>query len=446
MSDALINTESGTAKPLVLARPEPRCPINVRLGTASDAAFIDSLQKMHSHMVGWFPRKQMESYIEAGDVLIAEAPGCDDKTEDDKAEDDRVTRCGGDKVTSQSGCGPANASSPAPSHPFSPSPSQSSTPSPPHPVTPSPPHPPAPLGYCIARDRYMGRDDVGIVYQLNVMPLKQRHLVGAMLVKATLERAAYGCRLFSCWCAQDIQANWFWESVGFVPLAFRTGSRGKQRIHIFWQRRVRESDEGVGGTPYWFPFQTHAGAVREDRLVIPIPADTHWRDVKPVILPDQEVKAEQADTPKTLPGGAPVRTRPESAPKVSTARKVAIVRSKSKHLQGLPPGKAAVVTAGGIRYVERGDYEPSPEAEEAKPKKKKRASKPRAKHDPKHIAQARELRDRYLEEVERGLLLPGSDCNARYDVSRQLAPASGEAASAEVVQDETRLLGDGVSG
>jgi hypothetical protein len=65
---------------------------------------------------------------------------------------------------------------------------------------------------------------VGIIYQLNVLPMKQRHLVGAALVKAMFDRAAYGCKLFCCWCAQDIQANYFWESIGFVPIAFRTGS------------------------------------------------------------------------------------------------------------------------------------------------------------------------------------------------------------------------------
>jgi hypothetical protein len=73
-----------------------------------------------------------------------------------------------------------------------------------------------------------------MLYQLNVLPLRQRHLIGATLVKATFERAAYGCKLFSCWCAQDIQANYFWEAMGFVPLAYRAGSEKKSRMHIFW--------------------------------------------------------------------------------------------------------------------------------------------------------------------------------------------------------------------
>lgn len=338
--------------------PVPRCPVTVRTATLDDAGFIDQLQKMHSHMVGWFPRKQMEAYIEGEHVLLAE---------NDTSE---------------------------------------------------------PVGYCIFKDQYMKRDDVGIVYQLNVLPLRQRNLIGATLVKTAFERAAYGCKLFCCWCAQDIQANWFWESIGFVPLAFRTGSRGKQRIHIFWQRRIREGDDGPGGTPWWFPYQTQAGAVREDRIVLPIPPETHWRDVMPLVLPDQEQSsASDNDQPKTLPGGAPVKTRPDQ-PKLTGAQRAAIRRAQSAHLKGVPVGKKAIVTGSGIKYVDRTDYvpeldDPDELREEATKKaKRKRASKPKAKHDPKMLKQARELRDRYLEEVNERGLLPAAWPEGKYDVTR----------------------------
>src|SRR3954451_14912227 len=103
------------------------------------------------------------------------------------------------------------------------------------------------VGYCIGNDQYFKRDDVGIIYQLNVLPGKQRGFIGATLLKAMFDRAAYGCKLFCCWCAQDIEANRFWESMGFVPLAFRAGSAKNTRTHIFWQRRIRAGDET---TPY----------------------------------------------------------------------------------------------------------------------------------------------------------------------------------------------------
>jgi len=330
--------------------PSPRGePITVRAGTLADVPFIDGLQKIHTHMVGWMPTKQIEGKIALGHVIIAEVPHQGGKT---------------------------------------------------------------PIGYCISQDQYSGRDDVGIVYQLNVMPMKQRHLIGASLLKAVFERAAYGCKLYCCWCAQDIQANYFWESCGFIPLAFRTGSRGKQRTHIFWQRRIRQDDVT---TPYWFRSNTKAGAIREDRLVIPIPPGTHWRDFKPLLLPKSEPVPV---VPKSLPP-----TRPP-APAIPVARKMAIVRSQSKHLGGLPPGKAAVMTSGGIRYIDRGDYVPEVVPETPKAKRPPRA--PAAKHDPKDIAAARELRDRYLEEFNSGKYLPGSQ--GKYDVSR----AIGESVTVEI--------------
>src|ERR1051326_8634541 len=125
------------------------------------------------------------------------------------------------------------------------------------------------------------------------------------------DRAAYGCRLFCCWCAQDLEANRFWEALGFVPLAFRAGSRGRgkngaARVHIFWQKRIREGDVT---TPWWFPSQTTSGSIREDRLVFPIPPGTHWSDAKPIVLPGID-DGEQ----KQLP--APRKRKPK-APEVS---------------------------------------------------------------------------------------------------------------------------------
>src|SRR5882757_843303 len=41
-----------------------------------------------------------------------------------------------------------------------------------------------PVGYCIGNDQYFKRDDVGIIYQMNVVPGKQRGFIGASLLKA----------------------------------------------------------------------------------------------------------------------------------------------------------------------------------------------------------------------------------------------------------------------
>src|SRR5688500_5282736 len=104
-----------------------QCPITTRNATPADQPFIDGLQKMHKQVVGWMPGKQIEGKIAAGHVLVAWA-----------ARPCLATNMG------------------------------------------EPPMPrEEPVGYCISQDQYMGRDDVGVIYQLNVLPLKQRHLIGA---------------------------------------------------------------------------------------------------------------------------------------------------------------------------------------------------------------------------------------------------------------------------
>jgi N-acetylglutamate synthase-like GNAT family acetyltransferase len=246
------------------------------------------------------------------------------------------------------------------------------------------------LGYCIAKDRYLRRDDLGVIYQLNVTPMRQRHLIGATLIKAAFDRAAYGCRLFCCWCAQDLAANHFWEAMGFVPLAFRTGCRKRQRIHIFWQRRIRQNDTS---TPYWFPSQTHSGAYREDRLVVPIPPGTHWSDAKPVILPGMERGM----------SGSPMLLEEKATHGRARVREASTSRATVKKS---PP---ANITLGRLQFAPAVVDKPKPQ----KPKREK------VKADPAHVAAARELRDRWLEQVNSDpMALPNAQ--RKYEVSRAL--------------------------
>jgi hypothetical protein len=249
------------------------------------------------------------------------------------------------------------------------------------------------VGYCIGADRYFKREDVGVIYQMNVEAGKQRSFVGAALLKAMFDRAAYGCKLFCCWCAQDIEANKFWEAMGFLPLAFRAGSESKSRVHIFWQKRIRAGDVA---TPYWFPSQTSGGSIREDRLVLPIPPGTHWSDAKPMILPKEQPAEKQLQGKKDKAMG------PTPMPRQKPTRPVL--------------GKALWFAA--------------PVEEQAKAEKPPKPKREKRKNDPKLIAAARELRDRWLEQVNadggEALLLPGG-ARGKYEVSRGLeAGASPE--------------------
>ncbi len=229
---------------------------------------------------------------------------------------------------------------------------------------------------------------------MNVAPAKHRGLIGATLLKAMFDRAAYGCKLFCCWCAQDIEANYFWESLGFIPLAFRAGSREKQRVHIFWQRRIRAGDTT---TPYWFPSQTTSGSIREDRLVFPIPPGTHWSDAKPIVLPGSGM------------GGSPMVLEQKSEARHGRAAESGLTTKK------LPAIEAASIRSGGLRFV----VPQTPPASEPKPK---REPKQKVKNDPRFVAAARELRDRWLEQVNADpstLLSQG-----KYDVSKGFATST----------------------
>lgn len=387
MSDLTIYNANDT-RAIVL--PEPRISVSVREATHGDLPFIDGLHKQHTKMVGWFPTAWFEKNVADGCVLIAEQR----IHRGDRGERGEETLGGAQSTHS--------------SHPSAPSACSAVN---------------TPVGYCIARDKYMKREECGIVYQLNVTPGEHRKLVGATLIKHVFDRAAYGCTLFCCWCAQDLEANYFWESIGFVPLAFRTGSRrgktsagGGPRIHIFWQRRIREGDTE---TPYWFPSETTGGAVRENRLVLPIPPGTHWRDAKPAVLPGW------------LPGGLPGMERiGQKALEADDAKPAKRKRSRRKKEPKVTPPPAAA--SGGLWFagsksadLPEGPPEapapPPPSAEElAKEKEAKRQAR---RNDPKLVAAARELRDRYTEQINAapGMLPPSGF--GKYDVSRALAAA-----------------------
>jgi hypothetical protein len=248
---------------------------------------------------------------------------------------------------------------------------------------------------------------------MNVVPGKQRRFVGAALLQAMFDRAAWGCKLFCCWCAQDIAANRFWEAMGFVPLAFRAGSEKKSRVHIFWQKRIRQGDTT---TPYWFPAKTNSGSIREDRIVLPIPPGTHWSDAKPIILPN-------ANVGQVLTCREPRKRQVKTCP-----TETRVSGETKKRLPGSTrtpkPEPRTPIRRNGLWFNVPQQGEPA----KVEPPREK---KPKRKVDPQLVNAARELRDRWLEQVnaDPSLLLP---CG-KYDVSRVLAgplpnppPSTGE--------------------
>jgi len=398
MSDIVIAGQvvSGSSASLLPVRP--RVEISIRLGTMADVAFMDALQRKTTRQVGWMPTKQFEGKVNAGQVLVAEGNS------------GQLAVDSGQFNAGESGqLNAGNASAPLLSTANCPLSTL-----------------PRPVGYLIGQDQYFKRDDVGVIYQINVIPEMRRSLVAAMLLKAQFEQSAYGCKLYCCWCAQDIEANRFWESMGFVPLAYRAGSRkgkaeggrmkdkGKAdggsadpsflssftlqpsslptaRVHIFWQKRIRQGDTT---TPWWFPSKTSGGSIREDRIVLPIPPGVKWSDVMPVVLPGGE-EAKLIEEKNGNHGRAARGTR---KPKIIETRH-------------------ATARNGVFFSVPRlADVNVATATEAVKKEKPVRVAK---KHDPKLVTAARELRDRWLDAVNTGtanVALPVG----KYDVCREL--------------------------
>ena len=243
------------------------------------------------------------------------------------------------------------------------------------------------VGYCLGTDRYFKHDDVGMIYQLNVVPQMQRSFVGAALLKAQFERSAYGCKLYSCWCAKDLGANQFWEAMGFVPLAFRAGSTAKDRVHIFWQKRIRQGD---ATTPYWFPSKTDGGALRADRVVLPIPPGTHWSECEAPKFESLQIE-DQSE---------------KKVRQVVKKEKKTLTPALSHGYMG--EGAKPVVQKSTLGATLRFGALPTPVKE--KPKKAEKV-----KMDPRMKEAARELKDRWLEHVNAG---HEPMAIAKYDVSR----------------------------
>ena len=160
--------------------------------------------------------------------------------------------------------------------------------------------------------------------------------------------------------------------------------------------------------PYWYPLQTNAGAIREDRIVFPIPPGVHWSEVRAVEVPR---------------AGAEVTGRESGV----VERRERSHRRPATH-DGRAPSARLKITTGGLRFAEAAG-EPSPEKTARAPKPKRPAAAAKAgpagrrRIDPTYLAAARELRDRWMERVNGGQGNAGwlDGPRGKYAVSRTVA-------------------------
>jgi len=248
---------------------------------------------------------------------------------------------------------------------------------------------------------------VSRIDQIAVVPSLQRQQTGGALLRAWIEQLPWGVRLICCWCAQDLKENRFWEQQGFIPLAFRAGGQTQGRLHIFWQRRTRTGDFE---TPFWYPKETSNGAMSAARLILPIPPGAQWREVElPRVLPIGAGSDGRALVGPVTPAALAAGARPKrlalpggvAATTMSPSEYAARLREKSKHLQ--PRGPVSPAIAG------RQSAAPIMKALPAE-----KVVKERAKNLPEHVAAAREIRDRWLEQMNAGGVVE----KGKYDPTR----------------------------
>jgi N-acetylglutamate synthase-like GNAT family acetyltransferase len=257
-------------------------------------------------------------------------------------------------------------------------------------------------GYVIGSDTYHKREELGVVYQMAVVKRLRRTTVAATLLKGLFASWPYGTRLCCAWCAQDLSANRFWEAMGFVPLAYRAGSASKERVHIFWQKRIVEEDVR---TPWWYPSVTGNGSIREDRLVLPIPEGQHWSETRPTVLPGTENKGTGDDEicrANDAPAGDETEKEEENdwlpegveerEGKFYSGRKQLMTAAMIRERLGIGNREMFMVPKD-VKLVQAMPVRPEPK------KKPKRKAKPPVKHDARLAEAVRDLRDRWLEHV-----------------------------------------------
>jgi hypothetical protein len=109
-----------------------------------------------------------------------------------------------------------------------------------------------------------------------------------------------------------------------------------------------------------------------------------------------------------LPGDASRQLEDHTPQKTSKRSRVSKPKAETET-------KERGISSGGLKFVI-----PSPEPAVGAKRKGERERRPRvkSKNDPRYVAAARELRDRWLEEVNSGRVLP--EAAMKYEVSRAL--------------------------
>jgi GNAT superfamily N-acetyltransferase len=206
-----------------------------------------------------------------------------------------------------------------------------------------------PAAYLLGKGNYLRDPHFGILYQTAVSYDARRRLLGTALVQHYIDNMEPSARLIGLWCAQDIDANEFWNACGFEAIAARHGSRRKGRIHIFWVGRTPRG----AGEELRYPRFTHGGLMRERREVFGLKPGDEYKEVVLPELADPHLGA----PPRSHGGGGP-HPRPLSRRERGGRRRPAASLAELQRAFRYGQGQhICVVIAGVTRYLPVAPFE-----------------------------------------------------------------------------------------
>ena len=97
-----------------------------------------------------------------------------------------------------------------------------------------------PCGYLIFGNGY----PVCKVYQCCIQTDARRQNAASLLIRALIDRCNHhGFSSISLWCAEDLESNMFWQSMGFLKNGTRQGGKHRQRVHNHWVLKLTDSNQ-----------------------------------------------------------------------------------------------------------------------------------------------------------------------------------------------------------
>lgn len=171
-----------------------------------------------------------------------------------------------------------------------------------------------PAGYIHGVCPYLRRPNLAIIYQAAIDYDVRHRAIGTALVEQWATTTAANAAQLVLWCAQDIEANLFWEAIGFSALAWRAGSVRKGRIHLYWSRI-----QSLAPAHYvqHVPAGTKDGLLHAKRVVKLFEPGAPWSDRPSVSWSSLEVARVSVvpdSPPRLLLPPSPLRPSPSPVP------------------------------------------------------------------------------------------------------------------------------------